>query len=330
MLAPCYLVYGGEPLQTAEIILHITNIANKEGYNKVVVYEVTAQFDWEELLNNCRNLDLFAERTLVELRLHNDIVSKKGDIVLNQILQDQDHSLCVVVRADKLKVQTLNSHWAQIIRKKGEIHIAKPITAELWPTWINKRLAKSGFTASQAAIKLLASCYEGNLMALDQLIKKMTVILPTGKLELEQIKPFIDNNSHYVVFELTDATLDGNTERTVHIFNSLIDGGIEPIMLLWAITNTIRTLILLQSKLQTGTTIEQAAKDLNIWRNNLNRFKKAADRLTIAQLEKLLHAAKNVDTMIKGMQIGDPREHLLSMYLILTGNNPVIMEELYI
>lgn len=330
MLAPCYLIHGGELLQTEEIIQDITNLAIKEGYNKCTVHELTVQFDWEELLNNCRNLDLFAERTLMELRLHSDVVSKKVDVALDSILREQDSSFCIIVRATKLKPQTLNSDWAKRIRKNGKVYLAKPIPTDLWPTWLTKRLANSGFTTSQEALSLIANCYEGNLMAMNQFIKKLTALFPIGKLELEQIKPLLDNNSHYVIFELINAALDGDSKRTLQIFNTIVDDGIELIILLGSITNTVRNLILLQSKLQTGIALEEAARELGIWRENLTRFKKALARLSIEKLEKLLPAAKNIDAMIKGMQVGNAREHLLSMYFILAGIESLIMEDPYI
>lgn len=326
----CYLVHGGEPLQTEEIISSIKHDAKKESYNKLMVFELNTQFEWEELLNQCRNLDMFAERTLLELRLSGDNVSKHNNLALSSILQQQDSSFCIIIRASKLKPQILNSNWVKHIQKNGKIYLAKPIPASQWSAWIAKRLTQIGFYPSNEVVTCIAKCYEGNLPAAVQCIDKLATVLPLGEIELQQITPFIDNSSHFSVFELSNAALEGHSERTFTIFNNLKTDGIDPILVLWAATKEIRTLLLLKHEIKTGANLENAAQKLGIWRDNIPKIKIALQRLSTQKLEQLLHLAKITDTTIKGMQPGDAWEVLLSMYIMLTGNQILTMEDLYI
>ncbi len=221
MLMSCYLVHGGEPLQTEEIISSIKHQAAKEGYNNSAVFELNTQFEWEELLNKCRNLDLFAERTLLELRLSGNSVSRHDNLALESILQQQDSNFCIIIRASKLKSQILNSNWVKYIQKHGSVYLAKSIPSTQWSTWIAKRLTQLGFYPSKEVITCIANCYEGNLPAAVQCINKLAAVLPRDKIELQQIAPFIDHSSHYSVFELSNAALEGQSERTFTIFNNL-------------------------------------------------------------------------------------------------------------
>jgi DNA polymerase-3 subunit delta len=330
MLAQSYLVHGGEPLQTEEIISSIKHQAEKEGYNRHVVFELNTQFEWEELLNKCRNLDLFAERTLMELRLPGENVSKQGNLALDSVLHEQDGNFCIIIRAAKLKPQILNSNWARHIQKHGKICLAKPIPTNQWPAWIAKRLTQKGFNPSNEVITCIAKCYEGNLPAAVQCINKLTAVLPQGTIKLAQVAPFIDRSSHFSIFELSTAALEGDNERTFSIFNNLKTDGIDPILVLWAATKEIRTLLLLKQEMQAGASLEPAAQKLGIWRDNIPKIKLALQRLSTQKLEQLLHLAKITDTTIKGMQPGDAWEVLLSMYLTLAGNKILTMEDLYI
>lgn len=288
MIAPCYLIHGGEPLQTEEIISSITLEARKSGYNKYVVFELNASSNWEELLNKCQNLDLFADRTLLELRLSSDTVNKQTSQILEQILLNQDINFCIIIRAPKLKAQTLNSPWATHIHKKGKVHVAKPIASNMWSLWLTKRLASAGFSANNEALELIAKCYEGNLLAAAQFINKIAAVLSPGKLDVDQIRPFIDTNNQFTLFELTNAAIKGNVPRTIEIFNSLKAEGIEPILVLWALTRESRNL--------------------------------PTHRAT-----QLLHMAKNIDFTIKGIQPGDAWDLLLDMCLVLTGIRTLTM-----
>lgn len=330
MLAPCYLVHGGEPLQTEEIVSSIKHQAGKEGYNKYVVFELNTQFEWEELLNKCRNLDLFAELTLMELRIPGDSVNKQGNLALDSILQEQDENFCIIIRASKLKSQTLNSNWVRHIQKYGKVCLAKPIPLNQWPTWIAKRLTQAGFNPSNEVITCIAKCYEGNLLAATQCINKLVAVLPQGTISLEQVTPFIDQSSHFTIFELSTAALEGNSERTFTIFNNLKADGVDPVLVLWAATKEIRTLLILKQEIQSGASLENSAQKLGIWRDNVPKIKLALQRLPTKKLEQLLHLAKITDTTIKGMQPGDAWEVLLSMYLTLAGNQILTMEDLYI
>lgn len=330
MLAPCYLVHGGEPLQTEEIISSIKHQAEKEGYNRYVVFELNTQFEWEELLNKCRNLDLFAERTLMELRIPGDNVSKHGNLALDSVLQEQDGNFCIIIRASKLKPQILNSNWARHIQKYGKVCLAKPIPISQWSTWIAKRLIQKGFNPSNEVITCIAKCYEGNLPAAIQCINKLATVLPQGVIELQQVTPFINQSSHFSIFELSAAALEGNSERTFTIFNNLKADGADPVLVLWAATKEIRTLLLLKQEIQIGASLENSAQKLGIWRDNIPKIKLALQRLSTQKLEQLLHLAKITDTTIKGMQPGDAWEVLLSMYLVLAGNQILTMEDLYI
>lgn len=330
MLAPCYLVHGGEILQTEEIIQRIKDIASKDGYNSHIVFELNTQFEWDELLNKCQNLDLFAERTLMELRLHGDSVNKKEISMLESILYQQDNSFCIIIRASKLKSQTLNANWVQHIQKHGKIHIAKPIPISQWYTWISKRLTQIGFIPNQDAVTCIAKSYEGNLHAAVQCINKIATVLSPGPLDLQQVLPFIENNTHFSIFELSNAALDGEHERTFSIFSNLKNDGTDPILVLWSATKEIRTLLLLQHEIKIGSSIEQSASKLGIWRENLPRVKRALQRLSTAKLEQLLHLAKTIDTNIKGMQPGDAWQSLMSIYLTLAGKPILTTEDTYI
>lgn len=331
MIAHCYLIHGGEPLQTEEIIGEITHLAAKGGYNKRVVFEINTLFNWEELLNKCQNLDLFADRTLLELRLHGETVNKQGSQILEQVLLQQDPNFCFIIRAPKLKTQTLNSNWVKHIQKHGKVHVAKPIALTALPMWVNKRLTNAGFKATPDTVALIARCYAGNLLAAAQFIQKISLVLPAGDLTAEQIRPFIEVNNQFSVFELSNYMLQGDAIRSIEICHSLKNESAEPILVLWALTREIRNLLSLKHDMQQGISVDQSAQKLGIWRENLPAVKKALDRLTVGTLQNLLNIAKNVDLICKGMQPGNAWDLLESMCLVLTGvkffNN---MEELHL
>lgn len=330
MLAGCYLIHGGEPLQTEEIILQIKQIAAKENYNNYMVFEVTTHFVWEELLNKCQNMDLFAERSLVELRLHSDSVGKQGTQALENLLLKQSSDVCILIRAPKLKPQTLNSKWVTHIQKFGKVEQAKPISANRWPDWIKQRLHQAGFSANGEVTQYLARHYEGNLTAAAQCIQKLHATLPAGSLELEQIRPFLDNFSHFTVFDLTDTAISGDATRTFNILHSLKNDSVDPVLILWALTREIRNLLQLSHDIQTGISLSQSAQNNGIWRDRIPGIKTALSRLSTNKLQQLLKLSKHIDTMLKGINPGNTWDALLSVCMMFAGSEILTMEDLNI
>lgn len=330
MLAPCYLIHGGEPLQTEEYIAGIRNIAAKEGYNTSMVFEINTQFDWGELLNKCQSMDLFTEKSLIELRLHSENIGKSGTQELEKLLQNQHSDICILIRAPKLKPQILNSNWVSQIQKKGKIELAKPISTGQWQGWVRQRLQKAGFSASSTTINSIANCYEGSLTAAAQCIDRIKTTCPPGQLELDQIKPLLENNAKFSVFELTDAAVSGSAARTLNIFQSLKVEGLDPVLMLWGVTREIRTLLSLSYEMQKGASLAQSAQNLGIWRDKLPSIKGALDRLSTRKLQNLLKSCKTIDTMLKGITPGSAWEPLLSVYLALASSTTLTTEDLYI
>jgi len=328
MLAACYLIHGGEPLQTEEIIVAIKQIARKEGYNNSVVFEVNAQFNWDELLNKCQNFDLFAEKSFVEIRLQSENIGKQGAPALEGFLLQKSADICVIIRTQKLSNEQLNSKWVQHIQKHGKVHVAKPIPIAKWRAWIQERLQQAGFSPSDDTCDYLAKYYEGNLAAAAQCIQKLQSVVPAGQLQLAQIQPFLANNSRFSVFDLADAAVNGDAERTFSIIEGLKNEGVEPVLILWSLAREIRNLLQLKHDLQTGANLTQSAQKLGIWRDKIPGVQKALDRLSINKIEKLLKLCAQIDTVIKGINPGNTWELILSLSMMLANSKNLTMEDL--
>lgn len=303
MLAASYLIHGGEPYQTQEIIATIKQQASNHDYNNYVVHEITTQTDWEQLLDKCQNFDLFADKTLMEVRLRGDTVNKYGNQVLESILQLQDHNLCILISAEKLKPQTLNNSW---VKKVAKVHVARPIPSASWSQWIKQRLQLAGLSADPEAIAYIAKRYEGNLPACVQMINKLKANVPTNNLDLSTIALLVEDNSKFSVFDLANAAIAGDSSRITGIINSLKADGMEPIIILWSITREVRQLL------------------------NTKYQQRTLPTLSVQKLQAILIFASKIDQMIKGIIPGNVWDALLALCLAFTNHNNLPMEEMII
>ena len=91
-LAPCYLLFGEEPLQKLEAIDAIRAAARQQGYSERISLTADAQFDWNELSNELQAMSLFAERRLIELELAQQKLTPAAAEQLKALPQQLHHT----------------------------------------------------------------------------------------------------------------------------------------------------------------------------------------------------------------------------------------------
>ena len=92
------------------------------------------------------------------------------------------------------------------------------------------------------AAELLAERVEGNLLAAQQEIEKLALLMPAGRVSIEAMQAAVANSARYDVFQLGEAALDGDAPRSLRILEGLRAEGVEPPLVLWAICRELRAL----------------------------------------------------------------------------------------
>ena len=81
-LLPAYLVSGDETLLVQEACDSIRRHCRDQGYSEREVYEVDAQFDWQQLPAAGNALSLFADKKIIELRLASAKIDKTASAAI--------------------------------------------------------------------------------------------------------------------------------------------------------------------------------------------------------------------------------------------------------
>ena len=313
---PVYLVHGGEPLQIIEITNTIKTNLVKQGYNERIVFTVDNLFNWEQLLITQNNTNIFADKTLIELHLQQNKITKEGADTLIQFIESQKDDYRLLITADKLETSITKTKWFNLIDKIGCIITTKSIKTYQFPNWIANKFKTKGFIISPETINVLSQAYSGNTIALEQLLEKIELCYPVGNLNLEQIKPFINKDSHFQVFELIDAIIENNATKVREILESLQQDKVEPAIILWVITKEIRTMIKISYAIKANKSIKSACATHGILDFKIPKVSKFLKNTTIAHLENILQKIFNADLINKGIIPGLIWEELLEVGLM--------------
>lgn len=305
-LAPCYLVTGDEHLLVNEALDAVRGSARERGFSSRELHVATTGFDWNGLTASTGNLSLFAERRIVELRLPTGKPGKVGAQTIIDLVEQSGPELLFIVTSPKLDRSSSASKWAKTIDKKGVSLPIWPVAVRELPGWIANRMRAAGLQPDRDAVSLIADRVEGNLLAAGQEIEKLRLLLGEGKVTAADVSDAVANNSRYDVYKLTDAALNGDAARSVKILGGLRAEGVEPVIVMWALTRELRTLATLDDVIRQGGDLGGAMQKSGVWSNRQGMVRRCVTRHRHGDFHKMLKATGRADAAAKGQRAGDP------------------------
>lgn len=305
-LAPCYLVTGDEHLLVAEALDAIRDAARAKGFGTRELHVATTGFDWGQLAASAGNLSLFAEQRIVELRLPTGKPGRTGGQAIADLVSQAGPELLFIVTGPKLDGGTAKSKWVKALEQKGVSLSVWPIGLRELPGWIANRMRQAGLQPERDAVALIADRVEGNLLAASQEIEKLRLLLGEGKVTLADVTNAVARSSRYDVYKLTDAAMAGDAARAVRILGGLRAEGVEPVIVMWALTRELRTLAMLDDAVRQGRDLGGAMQSLRVWSNRQGLVRSCVGRHQHGAFHRLLKTSGRADAAAKGQRFGDP------------------------
>jgi len=318
-LAPLYVITSDEHLLALEAADRIRKTARAQGYTERDVLTVERSFKWGELLAANQALSLFGDKKLIELRIPTGKPGKDGSAALQAYAKDLSPDNLTLITLPKLDWQTAKSSWVTALQQAAVyIEIPNVERAHL-PGWIGQRLSSQGQGAERQSLDFIADRVEGNLLAAHQEIQKLGLLYEPGKLSFEQVHDAVLNVARYDVFKLSEAMLGGDPARLARMLEGLKGEGEALPLVLWAVSEEIRTLLKLKTGMSQGRPLGALLKEYRIWGPRERMMEPALRRVSLGTLEAALQEAAQVDRMVKGLRskqfAGDAWDAMLQLAL---------------
>ena len=318
-LAPLYVITSDEHLLALEAADKIRRAARAAGHTERDVLTVERTFKWGELLAANQALSLFGDKKLIELRIPSGKPGKDGSAALQAYAKDLSPDNLTLITLPKLDWQTAKASWVATLQQAAVyIEIPNVERAQL-PGWIGMRLSAQGQSADRQSLDFIADRVEGNLLAAHQEIQKLGLLYEPGKLTYEQVHDAVLNVARYDVFKLSEAMLSGDVARLARMLDGLKGEGEALPLVLWAVSEEIRTLLKLKSGMAQGRPLGALMKEYRIWGPRERMMEPALRRVSLATLEGALQDAAQVDKMVKGLRAkqfaGDAWDAMLQLAL---------------
>ncbi|GLS25550.1 DNA polymerase III subunit delta [Marinibactrum halimedae] len=319
-LAPVYVISGDEPLLVQEACDTIRTEARAQGFSERELYHSDTGIDWEGLMMSANSLSLFAERKIIEIRLHNGKPKDEGAKALTTLANSGNPDTLLLILTPKLEANTKKTKWFKALDSVGTTVAVWPINAEQLPSWIDRRLRQAGLKADSQAIDVLANRVEGNLLAASQEIEKLKLLVGDSKLvTAELMLNAVGDSARFDVFNLVDKALMGDGPASTRTLQGLRGEGVDATIVLWALAREIRTLHSVQESVNNGIAFDRACQANRIWDIRKGLIRMALPRLPLPILQQLLRKAHTVDKAIKGIRRADPWPELMDLCLDFAG-----------
>lgn len=314
-LAALYVVVGDEPLAAQEAGDAIRAAARAAGHTERSVHTVQGKYNWQGLFASGDNLSLFAERRLTEIRIPSGKPGVDGAKALEAYAGKLPADTLTLISLPGLDWKTMQSRWFASLARVGVVVEAKPVERAALPGWIERRLAKQGLSAERDALAFLADLVEGNLLAAQQEIDKLALLLPPGKVTRADVERAVVDVSRLEADALGDALYAGDAARFAQIVTDLKDSGEAVPAILWQVASAVQLLLRLKLALSRGESLPGLMRTL--WGRDKQRapqIERALKRFELARIEQALALLAKTDRQAKGLErLGDPWDTLLEI-----------------
>lgn len=318
---PVYFVSGDEPLQKLESIDLIRNHYQKQGYDERIIFEVNKSFDWNQINEASSNLSLFSNNKIIELRMVAPKPGRQGGIFLQQYVENENNDTVLIISSDKIDKGTQNNKWVKAIDKAGLMIQVWPIGPAQLPGWIQARMQNRQKKITHDAARLIAERVEGNLLAAQQEIEKLLLLIEKDRIDIEDIMGAVADSSRYNVFDMLESAFVGNIDRTLLMLNGLKNEGTEPLLLFGALMWEYRRLCSIAYEYEAGTQLENIFRSYRIWDQKKRPITSVLKRHTSKSLDRLLNYCAVIDKTLKSGQEDRAWDQFSTLLLAIAGIN---------
>jgi len=297
--------------------------ARDNGYDERQVLIANEEADWAAFREAADSMSLFAEKRIIELRLPTGKPGRNGAEILKQYCTDPAPDVLLIITSAKLDRGGSSSAWFKAIDKAGVTIAVYPIEPAKLNRWLSDKLSAHGLTATPEAVSLITERVEGNMLAAAQEVERLALLYPTGELSVDQVLAAVADSARYSIGDLVQSVLAGKSDRAIRVVRGLREEAVAPVLILWALSQEIRSGARAAEAHERGVGIDSALKGAGVWPSRAKPLKAAMARHSAANWLGMLAATAQLDRLVKGHAAGDVWDSFESLCVQLSAGGEI-------
>ena len=232
-----------------------------QGFSERLILDQSESDIANRVLNELETLSLFADRTLVELRLSKTTLDKPLRAVLEQWIQNSPNEKRLLISGPKLGKSESSATWYKLLERSNTLIDANHIPPYQFAKWLDSELTMHQIKLDSAANTAIQEYTQGNLAA-SQVIQRLKLIEPDlidgSSLSLEKVLAVVTQSAKHTVYDLIDLALKEDIASLNRTTDLLKAEGVEVMTALWAISKELDILLQIRYRIDRGESTNHA------------------------------------------------------------------------
>lgn len=309
-LETVYLLAGAEPLLVQECRDQIILAARKQGFLERQIFQVDKSFDWQELEVAGMEQSLFASRKVIDLRIPTGKPGAEGSKYFVKFAKRLDPDVLLIISCGAWDAASRKSKWASELARVGSLVEVWPVKPNELPAWIGERMQAAGLKADADAIRLLAEFVEGNLLAAQQEIDKISLLDKGEPVDIETIRDAVSSSARFDAFRLGECLLQGKAAECLRVAAGLQRTGVAIQAVQGALLFQLTQLEGVRAAMASGASEGSAFARNRVFKMNQPMMRQALRRIPARILGASFTTLSKIDRQSKGQASGDPWQTL--------------------
>lgn len=298
-IKPVWLVFGDEPWQKNDSLKQIKAHAKQQGFAELIRFSADDKFDWQQILDEYQSLSLFANQRIIEIELTSGKIGDKGSKLMLELVDRLHNDVILIFHGPRLDANASNRKWFKSLTNIGCYLPLYDLEGKNMQQWLQRQTQQLNLRLDPATFPLLIELFEGNILALEQELQKLSILHGQDFITLEQTQQLVINQAKFNPFQLIDALLLGDLTKVIRILDQQQQEGTAIGQLIWFIHKEIKQLHAMQEKLQQGINQSALFKEYRIWDKRKPLYQHALSTIKTNDIKLALTRIADVDLISK-------------------------------
>ena len=315
--SPYYLIIGNDPYLQHYAKTQLKTSFKQLGFNEQLPFNIDNQTDWSTIFDSCQEMNLFSDNTLIFLDFGENSINANVTTKLNTLSEMLTAEIVLIISLNKITKTNENAQWYKTLSDKLVVVSCNTPDEVQLPKWLSNHLQQKQMQIEPQAIELLCYYYEGNLLALTQIVEQLKLLFPNQTITYDQVESNINDSAIFTPYHWIDAMVSHKTKRATHIMQQLKMNEFEPLILLRVIQRELILLINLKKGLS-NKSFKQIFDEYKIWQNKRSMYTSYLNRFDIKDLFNTLKRLTEIEISFKHdnqLQIWDALSALTMQFM---------------
>lgn len=313
MTESIYVIYGNN-----DFLLNLTLEQKIESFQvdpfNIIHYDLLENAS-DDVLEDLQTVSFFAETKVIVVR-NIQVIEQQGESVIqswNAYLEKPNPDCILIVVLQELLPET--NPIGKQLQKYGFLEKIKDMDKKEYPMFVRNLFTKYQYQITDQAIDALLERTNMDFQLIAQEAEKLMLFSYDSKeIDEKEVLLLVSRNLEENIFELTNALLSKNQQKTIEIFYDLVARNEDPIRILNNIVGKVRELMHAKLLIEKGYRQDQIADHFRIKSGRAYYLVRNAQSVTFEMLETHLSKLSKLDYEIKSGKID--KKLGLELYLL--------------